>query len=77
MSREKVELLQRLSDFCTSSSKIEEVLQAKAVDLRRAMREAIDSFATDKKDLEETAQVSLFAFLSCWWCSLSLMTPLF
>lgn len=54
MSWEKAELLQRLSDFLTSSLKREETLQAELVDLCCAMREVADSLAAEKKDLEES-----------------------
>ncbi|KAB1226872.1 hypothetical protein CJ030_MR1G002655 [Morella rubra] len=53
LSREKAELLQRLSDSRASSSKREEALRAELVGLRRAMREAADSFAAEKRSLEE------------------------
>ncbi|KAB1216611.1 hypothetical protein CJ030_MR4G025772 [Morella rubra] len=53
LSREKAELLQRLSDSCASSSKREEALRTELVGLRRAMREAADSFAAEKRGLEE------------------------
>ncbi|KAB1223696.1 hypothetical protein CJ030_MR2G011691 [Morella rubra] len=53
LSREKAELLQRLSDSRASSSKREEALRTELVGLRRAMREAADSFAAEKRGLEE------------------------
>ncbi|KAB1226839.1 hypothetical protein CJ030_MR1G012143 [Morella rubra] len=53
LSREKAELLQRLSDSRASSSKREEALRTELVGLRRAMREAADSFAAEKRSLEE------------------------
>ncbi|KAB1219227.1 hypothetical protein CJ030_MR3G001290 [Morella rubra] len=53
LSREKAELLQRLSDSRASSSKREEALRTELVGLRRTMREAADSFAAEKRSLEE------------------------
>ncbi|KAB1226489.1 hypothetical protein CJ030_MR1G014071 [Morella rubra] len=52
LSREKAELLQRLSDSCASSSKREEALRPNWWAFA-AMREAADSFATEKRSLEE------------------------
>ncbi|KAB1206155.1 hypothetical protein CJ030_MR7G014300 [Morella rubra] len=54
LSQDKVEVLQRLSEYRASSSKREEALQVELVEVHRAMREAADSFATEKKNLEES-----------------------
>ncbi|KAB1216315.1 hypothetical protein CJ030_MR4G003061 [Morella rubra] len=53
LSLEKAELLQRLSDSRASSSKKEKALRTELVGLRRAMREAVDSFAAEKRGLKE------------------------
>ncbi|KAB1219805.1 hypothetical protein CJ030_MR3G009447 [Morella rubra] len=59
LSREKAELLQRLSDSRASSSKREEALRTELVGLRRAMREAADSFAAEKRVWRRLVQVLL------------------
>lgn len=46
--------MQCLSEFRTSSSNREEALRAKVVEVRRAMREAADSFAAKKRELERS-----------------------
>lgn len=52
LSREKVKFLLCLSEFRSSSSKREEALRAKVMEVRRAMHEAANSFAAEKRELE-------------------------
>lgn len=54
LSQDKAEILQRLSEYCASSSKRKEALWAELVEVRHAIREAADSFAVEKKNLEDS-----------------------
>lgn len=49
----KVEVLKLLSEYHGSSSKREEALHAEVVEVCHAVREVANSFAVEKKNLEE------------------------
>lgn len=60
LSQDKAKVLQRLSEYRVSSSKREEALQAEVVAVRRAMREAADSFAATKKNFAQLSAMPAF-----------------